>query len=144
MILRPPRYTRTATLFPYTPLVRSPPHWPCPADEHPSGRRPGRLLPASDLHRRQDGRVAAAAPGHHRGDRRLCRRGAAAAGLDAGRSEEHTSELQSLMRISYAVFCLTKKIHHKTNILRCNLHNKLTRARITSHNCQTRPMPKSK
>src|SRR3546814_4266620 len=34
--------------------------------------------------------------------------------VDAGRSEEHTSELQSLMRISYAVFCLKKKIHQST------------------------------
>src|SRR3546814_5224189 len=39
--------------------------------------------------------------------------GHGAAGLPDGRSEEHTSELQSLMRISYAVFCLKKKKHHK-------------------------------
>src|SRR3546814_7096622 len=37
------------------------------------------------------------------------------AGQRAGRSEEHTSELQSLMRISYAVFCLKKKKHNKSN-----------------------------
>src|SRR3546814_7299838 len=73
MIRRPPRSTRTDTLFPYTTLFRS------------SGRR-RRLPPA---------RYQAPAP---------------ARPIPAPlRSEEHTSELQSLMRISYAVFCLKKK-----------------------------------
>src|SRR3546814_7738284 len=75
-IRRPPRSTRTDTLFPYTTLFRSPArarrHCPAP--------------PAGSLGSRSRG----------------------------WRSEEHTSELQSLMRISYAVFCLKKKklIHH--------------------------------
>src|SRR3546814_2513920 len=88
MIRRPPRSTRTDTLFPYTTLFRSaaatsgrsaptaaparpgPPSWPCPPRSPAAIRR--------------------------------------------GRSEEHTSELQSLMRISYAVFCLKKKKNTKT------------------------------
>src|SRR3546814_1988542 len=81
MIRRPPRSTRTDTLFPYTTLFRS-------ADHRVRLRR---------RRRHRAGAVPAAArrPGaepHHR-----------------VRSEEHTSELQSLMRISYAVFCLKKK-----------------------------------
>src|SRR3546814_16208612 len=82
MIRRPPRSTRTDTLFPYTTLFRSVPsaRWPLPASSAipccpmcPPPRRPA------------------------------CRR-----------SEEHTSELQSLMRNSYAVFCLKKKTCHTT------------------------------
>src|SRR3546814_7957267 len=75
MIRRPPRSTRTDTLFPYTTLFRSP--------DIESARSEGRTPPL-----RPD-------PACLR-SRRL-------------RSEEHTSELQSLMRISYAVFCLKKK-----------------------------------
>src|SRR3546814_17865445 len=72
MIRRPPRSTRTDTLFPYTTLFRSDaPHRPAPA-------LPARWISCA---------------------RSVCFR----------RSEEHTSELQSLMRISYAVFCLKKK-----------------------------------
>src|SRR3546814_14861601 len=81
MIRRPPRSTRTDTLFPYTTLFRS---------------------------------VGGAGEQRHR-ERRAClclqrhrvRRGRDRHGIR--RSEEHTSELQSLMRISYAVFCLKKK-----------------------------------
>src|SRR3546814_7168143 len=74
MILRPPRSTRTDTLFPYTTLFRS--------DDLPG-----------TLEDRNDGLPDATKDV-----------------LDPGpRSEEHTSELQSLMRISYAVFCLKKK-----------------------------------
>src|SRR3546814_6038517 len=87
MIRRPPRSTRTDTLFPYTTLFRS-------AVEPRARRQSHRIFPVR--------------PG---GDAAL--RGARAAGGFAGarqaRSEEHTSELQSLMRISYAVFCLKKK-----------------------------------
>src|SRR3546814_11326949 len=84
MIRRPPRSTRTDTLFPYTTLFRS---W--------QGRGP-----------------AAGAPGVF---------GAADADRDHGvpdraRSEEHTSELQSLMRISYAVFCLKKNKYTNINV----------------------------
>src|SRR3546814_7862794 len=80
MIRRPPRATRTDTLFPYTTLCRSVP---------PRRRVPG-----------QGFRRPTAAPRGRRPRRRGC---------PAWRSEEHTSELQSLMRISYAVFCLKKK-----------------------------------
>src|SRR3546814_14068057 len=83
MIRRPPRSTRTDTLFPYTTLFRSP--------YQREGSHPG-----------------------------ISESAIAAAILSAGvfasnpaRSEEHTSELQSLMRISYAVFCLKKKIKYK-------------------------------
>src|SRR3546814_2980471 len=79
-------------------------------------------------HARREFRLAAALHPHERRLLLLHRRlhphlprpllrllqGAARAAVDAGRSEEHTSELQSLMRISYAVFCLQKKKTHKT------------------------------
>src|SRR3546814_5864434 len=107
MIRRPPRSTRTDTLFPYTTLFRSRCRgsW-CSAArrvshsgrEKPRGRpRPpqhssGRASPPPALERRRDGH-----PG------------------GVKRSEEHTSELQSLMRISYAVFCLKKKILKTTS-----------------------------
>src|SRR3546814_3361348 len=99
MIRQPPRSTRTETLFPYTTLFRSP-HRP---QRHPALRRkraghrragwPHRRSATED---RGDGAA---------GDRRRRAPGDAA----LRRSEEHTSELQSLMRISYAVFCLKKK-----------------------------------
>src|SRR3546814_14134771 len=73
MIRRPPRSTRTDTLFPYTTLFRSP-----------------------------LGRIVGGAHRLHLARLDHLREG-------AQRSEEHTSELQSLMRISYAVFCLKKK-----------------------------------
>src|SRR3546814_4139817 len=82
MIRRPPRSTRTDTLFPYTTLCRSRLR---ATDERRAARRPGRELDLSQQ-RYPD----------------LVRE-------SGWRSEEHTSELQSLMRISYAVFCLKKK-----------------------------------
>src|SRR3546814_2613671 len=88
MIRRPPRSTRTDTLFPYTTLFRS--HAARLGDR---ARLPPVRRPAGPL----DGG----------------RRRAAGGGGDL-RSEEHTSELQSLMRISYAVFCLKKKKKKKT------------------------------
>src|SRR3546814_3111855 len=92
MIRRPPRSTRTDTLFPYTTLFRSSAGHVQSANSVPRSAQPetreaqriwqsGHEMPCPAV----DGR-----------------------GLDA-RSEEHTSELQSLMRISYAVFCLKKK-----------------------------------
>src|SRR3546814_1154444 len=94
MIRRPPRSTRTDTLFPYPTLFRSPTRRP--------RRGAGHLRPAH-----HGGRPAAALAGADAGE------GDAGGGQRAhaagGRSEEHTSELQSLMRISYAVFCLKKK-----------------------------------
>src|SRR3546814_7295440 len=104
MIRRPPRSTRTDTLFPYTTLFRS------------QGRvvRTGRALP-----RRADAtaRMSAPAPVPRAGSEGdgfflpdFCQAPAVLAiVLIAARSEEHTSELQSLMRNSYAVFCLKQK-----------------------------------
>src|SRR3546814_3600326 len=100
MIRRPPRSTRTDTLFPYTTLFRS--------EQDIGGVDLQELLL----------RMLAAALRRHRGDgafhdlqQRLLHALARHVAGDRGvvRSEEHTSELQSLMRISYAVFCLKKK-----------------------------------
>src|SRR3546814_3609979 len=90
MIRRPPRSTRTDTLFPYTTLFRS---------ARPRADRP--RIPA------QRTRRAPPLPPPTAGAER---RSSACA---AWRSGEHTSELQSLMRISYAVFCLKKKTKYK-------------------------------
>src|SRR3546814_4979779 len=91
MIRRPPRSTRTDTLFPYTTLFRS------GAASH--GCRVRRRQPATRA------RFPYRAPAPRR-----YRAGAASSRREGPtRSEEHTSELQSLMRISYAVFCLKKK-----------------------------------
>src|SRR3546814_9469362 len=88
MIRPPPRSTRTDTLFPYTTLFRSP---RAGADSLTCYQR------IQAVHwRRRDFPLP------------LCRH-LAMPKLRASRSEEHTSELQSLMRISYAVFCLKKK-----------------------------------
>src|SRR3546814_11576463 len=91
LIRRPPRSTRTDTLFPYTTLFRS----EDPRDAFFS-RHGARL---ADL---PQGAVVGTAS-LRRQAQPLARR------PDLKRSEEHTSELQSLMRISYAVFCLKKK-----------------------------------
>src|SRR3546814_6874798 len=96
MIRRPPRSTRTDTLFPYTTLFRS----TCTTLWRTDC---GLSLP--------DPTDAIAFLGRFGRFRRGLGRGARLSLL--GRSEEHTSELQSLMRISYAVFCLKKKTKHK-------------------------------
>src|SRR3546814_7196434 len=113
MIRRPPRSTRTDTLFPYTARFRS-----LPARIG----RPAALLARGAAHVARAGRLPVRCPRIH--DGRPPGAGAAChAGLRprraAVRSEEHTSELQSLMRISYAVFCLKKKKKHIT----MQLHN---------------------
>src|SRR3546814_1534770 len=97
MIRRPPRSTRTDTLFPYTTLFRS----PCASIS-------GTTAPCATRRRR-------------------CCRSA------TGRSEEHTSELQSLMRISYAVFCLKKKKHTTTKA-----HHNIIKQLIINHVHNTR------
>src|SRR3546814_7247571 len=97
MLRRPPRSTRTDTLFPYTTLFRSLRGIPVPAVILP-------LVPLARIVGGVDPRLAIARDVTH--PRRRC---AALATIDPLRSEEHTSELQSLMRISYAVFCLKKK-----------------------------------
>src|SRR3546814_1568232 len=104
---RPPISTRTDTLFPYTTLFRS-----RPGDHAPSHAR---ILPPSpsQIHARNRLRSrhlhhALKAPGRFADWRGPGRSG----------SEEHTSELQSLMRISYAVFCLKKKKKRQTRVQR--------------------------
>src|SRR3546814_8933457 len=99
MIRRPPRSNRTDTLFPYTTLFRSIHLFPDPR-KMANARADGRCRRMSDSDRR-----TWLQPGRRRDPPDLY----GCAGIDAGRSEEHTSELQSLMRISYAVFCLKKK-----------------------------------
>src|SRR3546814_10489889 len=98
---RPPRSTHTDTLFPYTTLFRSAPL--AHAGRAYRCRRAGALAP-----RRERADV-----GLYLGPRTAPRRRALGdvfrRGAERRRSEEHTSELQSLMRISYAVFCLKKK-----------------------------------
>src|SRR3546814_4317639 len=100
MIRRPPRSTRTDTLFPYTTLVRSVPG--VEAAEVEIGlavRKLARLDRVRVVDEEQED-------------------------VAIGRSEEHTSELQSLMRISYAVFCLKKKTHkdkHNTTHAICGV-----------------------
>src|SRR3546814_8937619 len=109
MIRRPPRSTRTDTLFPYTTRFRS-----GRIPEVALKQVPGPLQRRAAL--RQPGQQRGGA-GHHDEGKAVavvgCVPDAAAVedpGIAAGRrSEEHTSELQSLMRISYAVFCLKKK-----------------------------------
>src|SRR3546814_3020793 len=95
MIRRPPRSTRTDTLFPYTTLFRS--HTAQPAISALSSDHVRTWQTVGSPRARQ---------------------------LYARRSAEHTSELQSLMRISYAVFCLKKKIttlNTSTSKLPCNI-----------------------
>src|SRR3546814_2517041 len=95
MIRRPPRSTRTDTLFPYTTLFRS-------DDEKHRDE-----LGAREQH--QPRRVEEGEDQPHDAVDRVARENHHRRGGDDDRSEEHTSELQSLMRISYAVFCLKKK-----------------------------------
>src|SRR3546814_4789339 len=109
MIRRPPRSTRTDTLFPYTTLFRSIRQG---AEAGPNqGERP-----AGEI-RRPAGRGRS---GHGclgcRGGGGSASGMAARPRLSGARSEEHTSELQSLMRISYAVFCLKKKNKQRKDI----------------------------
>src|SRR3546814_2899223 len=116
MIRRPPRSTRTDTRLPDTTLFRSP-----LADEMGVDRRGG------EHHRDPNpagtdmlvGQEQFAAPGAHR----ILGLAADAGDRVAQRSEEHTSELHSLMRISYAVFCLKKK----------HLRNPVTNAKLAYH-----------
>src|SRR3546814_16962201 len=91
MILRPPRSTRTDTLFPHTTHFRSLRSIRPPLITHPSDTRESVALPIRACCSSENTNFAG-------GD-----------GRAQVRSEEHTSELQSLMRISYAVFCLKKK-----------------------------------
>src|SRR3546814_10812352 len=100
MIRQPPRSTRTDTLFPYTTLFRSP--------------QSAGLVDAHSFPLRAAGRIS---HGDAEAEKLIAKEVAAAPILIRARlrSEEHTSELQSLMRISYAVFCLKKKNNHKNS-----------------------------
>src|SRR3546814_8078172 len=107
MIRRPPRSTRTDTLFPYTTLFRAGRHSETRASSPP---RPGKGDRPICKRRTFDIQILGVEP-----DRACsaCRRTAHQFSVQPAfdhrrRSEEPTSELQSLMRISYAVFCLTK------------------------------------
>src|SRR3546814_2301903 len=106
MIRRPPRSTRTDTLFPYTTLFRS-------AFQGDVTLSAGKALALNASMIRSD-----AIPGTQTPTVRLQAPSLIIGDMDGQRSEEHTSELQSLMRISYAVFCLKKKtkkhkhVHH--------------------------------
>src|SRR3546814_10377325 len=88
----PPKSTRTDTHFPYTTLFRSPPRPSLNRHGHPSRlSKPSRPVAVEQPGRRVEDDPAAGQVDHRH------------------RSEEHTHELQSLMRSSYAVFCLTQK-----------------------------------
>src|SRR3546814_2675840 len=133
MIRRPPRSTRTDTLFPYTTLFRS------PEAEHPRPLCRRKCIRHADA----DGdvvRLCKRRPPQRRsgvrhalpGQSSLAGRSAAADGTGrGGRSEEHTSELQSLMRISYAVFCLKKKKQTPTSNY---VFSQLTQQHTYKHN----------
>src|SRR3546814_8106397 len=111
MCRRPPRSTRTDTLFPYTTLFRSAggplrrcvPHAGREGEARPRSLALGRETADAQHFRLVHSQPGAAAGAVLHADRPRHRR------VHEHRSEEHTSELQSLMRISYAVFCLKKK-----------------------------------
>src|SRR3546814_10781233 len=108
MTRRPPRSTRTDTLFPYTPLFRS------PAARHEHGLRSCAGAGANlwTIRLRDAGPVGPLGGRQHAGPLRGCRpasRTVSHHAPDRRRSEEHTSELQSLMRLSYALLCLNNK-----------------------------------
>src|SRR3546814_2671634 len=109
MIRRPPRSTRTDTLFPYTTLFRSLARSRRADQRHEAARCD---VDRHALDRDRTARIAL--DDRVKRDRRT----------EGGRSEEHTSELQSLMRISYAVFCLKKKKKHiqQELALYCTMH----------------------
>src|SRR3546814_4618702 len=100
MIRRPPRSTRTDTLFPYTTLFRS---YSLPPGQHRLANR--RRVEMAGKHDAEKLKTLASVSTERQ---RLQLFGIT-------RSEEHTSELQSLMRISYAVFCLKKKKKKQNN-----------------------------
>src|SRR3546814_2284149 len=122
MIRRPPRSTRTDTLFPYTTLFRSVVvRLPDKLILHrgvgvPGNRRIPPVAVVAALPRGGPVRKDALAVAHRFADRRARRLHLRPDPADQRlRSEEHTSELQSLMRLSYAVFCLKNKQTHKEN-----------------------------
>src|SRR3546814_9254792 len=123
MIRRPPRSTRTDTLFPYTTLFRS-------AMKHTPANMTSTLPVAIANHLGTAPSRRARAPTPDASAAKPVR--TQAAYVRSARSEEHTSELQSLMRISYAVFCLKKKK---------NTNNKPSTQHIELHYTPIRPEP---
>src|SRR3546814_3018695 len=123
MIRPPPIFSRTDTLFPYTPLFRSP---PCSSS----------TATASSTRSRPTGVTGLPSDARPRAERVLAHAGSRPPTLGAGRlicrSEEHTSELQSLMRIPYAVFCLKKKNRHVYTLL---IHYKLIQQSNNTNEC---------
>src|SRR3546814_1116947 len=118
MILRPPRSTRTDTLVPHTPLFRSLRQRPRRCHPAPPADVQEALVGHLLQHSPQFGPLR---PAHVEGFGDLAATHRYGAGAhEVERSEEHTSELQSLMRISYAVFCLNKKHIHKPETNRIN------------------------
>src|SRR3546814_3447543 len=115
MIRRPPRSTRTDTLFPYTTLFRS----RCELEHYPR-TDPAVIVAITDGSRLLLGRNPGWPPHRYR-------------------SEEHTSELQSLMRISYAVFCLKKKqkAHIVNNIPRLHTHSENQNTKYQNDNTKS-------
>src|SRR3546814_6480353 len=117
MIRRPPRSTRTDTLFPYTTLFRS-------VVDEAFGARLQRLRTKAGLSQAEVAKRMGVSPPSISS----WEKGRARPKRGRMRSEEHTSELQSLMRISYAVFCLKKKTykskHTKNNKHNNTIHNK--------------------
>src|SRR3546814_7273530 len=103
MIRRPPRSTRTDTLFPYTTLFRARIEQADALERGPAGKD-GRVVEGRHAGR-DDGRIVRVPRITEAGSVLLIENEVA----ENERSEEHTSELQSLMRTSYAVFCLQKK-----------------------------------
>src|SRR3546814_1497141 len=108
MIRRPPRSTRTDTLFPYTTLFRSALRASLQDALSGPGERGGARPPPQSALRDPEGARRRLWLQERLGAAQLVRARGCRAGRPA-RSEEHTSELQSLMRISSAVFCLKKK-----------------------------------
>src|SRR3546814_8425932 len=123
MIRRPPRSTRTDTLFPYTTLFRST-VWAISADqsESPSFFDRLDLSFVSGSNTRKESQTVSLASSS---------RCSSSGYMSAARSEEHTSDLQSLMRISYAVFCLKKKKNTYTHKLN---HTHYTQQHILTNN----------
>src|SRR3546814_2572756 len=104
MSRRPPRSTRTYTLFPYTTLFRS--------KERAARNNPKKAEPGEKAKERAEERATKLA------EAEAAKNAAETETVEVvaeARSEEHTSELQSLMRISYAVFCLKKKKNKRQN-----------------------------
>src|SRR3546814_9776549 len=122
MIRRPPRSTRTDTLFPYTTLCRS----SCQAGATRAAlrKRPAQAL--DTVAKEPTARVAALIPSAG-AIRFLLVQAVITRGIIlraiSPRSEEQTSELQSLMRLSYAVFCLKKNKHQHTQPHKIHTHN---------------------